>query len=83
MVSVLNGLCYAELVLTFPSTGSDYNFLQKGYGNLLACLYLWASMLLKEAGGRGIGAFTFATYICQVFYPGCRPPGMGMPKQFC
>src|SRR5690606_12475651 len=44
LVSLIGALCYAELTTSFPSTGGDYHFLKKSFGNRIAFLSAWAKM---------------------------------------
>jgi L-type amino acid transporter 9 len=67
-------MCYAELVLTFPKAGSDYTYLREGFGPSLAFLYIWVEVVFMEGCGKAIGALTFSTYFCQMFYFNCAPP---------
>jgi len=66
VLSVIGGLCYAELATTYPSVGGDYVFLQRAYGRSLAFLYGWARMTVITTGSIAFLAFTFGDYMTRV-----------------
>lgn len=66
VLSVIGGLCYAELATTYPSVGGDYAFLQRAYGKNLAFLYAWARMAVITTGSIAFLAFVFGDYMTEV-----------------
>jgi amino acid transporter len=74
VLSVIGGLCYAELATSCPSTGGDYAFLQRAYGRNLAFLYGWARMAVITTGSIAFLAFTFGDYMTKVAPLGAYSP---------
>jgi APA family basic amino acid/polyamine antiporter len=66
-ISLIGGLCYAELSSTFPSTGGDYHFLSLAYGKQMAFLFAWARMSIIQTGSIAVLAYIFGDYVSQVF----------------
>jgi amino acid transporter len=66
VLSVVGGLCYAELATSYPSAGGDYVFLQHAYGRSLAFLYAWARMAVITTGSIAFLAFTFGDYMTEM-----------------
>jgi len=40
VVTTVENLCYIELALTFPQFGGEYLYIRKGFGDLIAFVYL-------------------------------------------
>jgi len=66
LISLIGGLCYAELSTTFPSSGGDYHFLSMAYGKSMAFLFAWARMSIIQTGSIAVLAFIFGDYLAQV-----------------
>lgn len=67
LVSLIGALCYAELTTSFPSTGGDYHFLKKSFGNRIAFLFAWARMSVIQTGSIALLAFIFGDYISEIY----------------
>jgi basic amino acid/polyamine antiporter, APA family len=65
VISLIGALCYAELASAFPSTGGDYHFLRRSFGERLAFLFAWARVSVIQTGSVAILAFIFGDYISQ------------------
>ncbi|XP_003479946.2 solute carrier family 7 member 12-like [Cavia porcellus] len=78
ILSMINGLCVAELGTTFPTSAAPYFFLKKSLGSCVAFLNLW-----MEVFGLFIGlaaqSLLVASYLIQPFYDLCLPPEL--PKK--
>ncbi|XP_038071283.1 cystine/glutamate transporter-like [Patiria miniata] len=74
--SLLGALCFAELGTTYPSSGAVYAYLKAIYGDLVAFLYIWISVLMAIPAFFAIVALTFGDYCLQPLYPDpeCPPP---------
>ncbi len=66
-ISLIGALCYAELASAFPSTGGDYHFLRRSFGDRLAFLFAWARVSVIQTGSVAILAFIFGDYISQFY----------------
>lgn len=62
LLSLLGGLCYAELATTFPHAGGDYVFLTRAYGRRMGFLFAWSELWIVRPGSIGMMAFIFAQY---------------------
>ncbi|XP_033633070.1 Y+L amino acid transporter 2-like [Asterias rubens] len=73
--SLLGALCFAELGTTFTSSGAIYTYLREIYGDFVAFLYLWVSVILAMPSFLAVVALTFGDYCIQPFYPdpACQP----------
>ncbi|XP_038070506.1 large neutral amino acids transporter small subunit 1-like [Patiria miniata] len=74
--SLLGALCYAELGTTWPSSGGAYAYLKAIYGDLVAFLLMWISILMAQPSAFAVVALTFGNYCLQPLYPdpSCPPP---------
>lgn len=66
VLSVIGGLCYAELTTSYPNVGGDYVFVQRAYDRNLAFLYAWARMAVVTTGSIAFLSFTFGDYMTKV-----------------
>lgn len=62
LLSLLGGLCYAELATTYPHAGGDYVFLTRAYGRRMGFLFAWSELWIVRPGSIGMMAFIFAQY---------------------
>ncbi|XP_014668383.1 PREDICTED: Y+L amino acid transporter 2-like [Priapulus caudatus] len=75
LLALLGGLLYAELASTIPKSGGIYTYMNEFFGPLVAFVSLW-SMFLGSPASNAVLAQTGATYVLQLFYGGCKPPGL-------
>lgn len=68
LVSLLAGLCYAELGAAMPRSGGGYIYLREAYGPLVAFLSGWTGFLVSASGSISALAVGLATYF-SAFYP--------------
>ena len=74
-VLVLFGaLCYAELGTLIPKSGGAYAYIQEGFGDMPAFLFMWATAFIVLPTGNAVISLTFAQYVLQPFYPTCPTP---------
>ncbi|XP_071524172.1 Y+L amino acid transporter 2-like isoform X1 [Panulirus ornatus] len=74
LMSMVGGLCYAELGMMIPQSGGNYTYLYEAFGPLPAFLYVWMLVMISIPSSRAIGSLTFAHYILQPFFPDCQEP---------
>ncbi|XP_022081513.1 Y+L amino acid transporter 2-like [Acanthaster planci] len=76
IISLLGALCFAELGTMLPSSGGFYFYLRAIYGEFVAFLYLWVSLVMQAPASCAVVAITFGRYAVQPFFPSadCGPP---------
>ncbi len=57
LVSLVGGLCYAELACAHPDAGGDYHFLHRGLGSSIAFVFAWTRMVVIQPGSIAMMAF--------------------------
>ena len=62
VLTLIGAVCYTELAGMFPTTGGQYVFLQKTYGNLVGFLYGWAFFAVIQTGTIAAVAVAFSKY---------------------
>lgn len=68
IITLLAGLCYAELGAAMPKSGGAYVYLREAYGPMLAFLSGWTSFLVFASGSISALAVGLATYF-SAFWP--------------
>ncbi|GFR82028.1 Y+L amino acid transporter 1 [Elysia marginata] len=63
----MGSLCYSELGTLIPKSGGDYSYVRDAFGDLLAFVYIWVSILLVRPSSLAIMSLTFGTYFAAVF----------------
>lgn len=66
VLSVIGGLCLAELAAAFPDAGGDYHFLRRAYGHRLGFLFAWSRFAVIHTGSMALLGFVFGDYLAQV-----------------
>ncbi|UXH76652.1 APC family permease [Roseateles amylovorans] len=66
VLSVIGGLCFAELAAAFPDAGGDYHFLRRAYGHRLGFLFAWSRFAVIHTGSMALLGFVFGDYLAQV-----------------
>ena len=61
-ISILSGLCYAELGAAMPRAGGAYVYLKEAFGPLWAFISTWTGFLIGGPGSIAALAVAFATY---------------------
>ena len=65
-VSMSGALCFGELAARYPEAGGLYVYLREAFGERVAFLYGWMSMLVMDPGvsaALAVGMATYASYI--------------------
>ena len=62
IVSIFGAMAFAELGTMFPETGGQYVYLQKAYGDFVAYLYGWGSIVVINSAAISAIAYVFASY---------------------
>lgn len=62
VISVLSGLCYAELGAAMPQAGGAYVYLREAFGPLVAFTSTWSGFLIGGPGSIAALAVAFGTY---------------------
>lgn len=62
VISLLAGLCYAELGAAMPRAGGAYVYLSEAYGPIVGFLSGWTSFFVGASGSIAALAVAFATY---------------------
>ncbi len=66
-ISVVGGLCYAELATAYPHPGGNYYYLMRAFGRNIPFLFGWARMTVIQTGSITLLAFIFGDYASQLF----------------
>ncbi|XP_045593137.1 Y+L amino acid transporter 2-like [Procambarus clarkii] len=74
LLSMVGGLCYAELGTTIPRNGGSYVYVLEAFGPIPAFLVLWINILVAKPASQAIVSLTFANYLLQAFLPDSIPP---------
>lgn len=67
LIALMGSLCYSELGTLIPKSGGDYSYVREAYGDLMAFVYIWVSVLLVRPSSLAIMSLTFGTYFAAVF----------------
>jgi len=76
LISLIGGLCYAELSATYPSRGGDYHFLQQAFGRGPARLFAWARLTIIQSGSIAMLAFLVGDYASDLLSLGPNSPAL-------
>lgn len=71
-LTLAGALTYAELGAMMPAAGGQYVYLREAYGDLVAFLFGWFTLLVYQSGGNAALAVGFAEYFGYFF------PRLGM-----
>uniref|UniRef100_A0A8D0D0S0 Zmp:0000001267 n=1 Tax=Sander lucioperca TaxID=283035 RepID=A0A8D0D0S0_SANLU len=74
ILSMLGGLCYAELGTVIPESGAEYIYMLRTAGKVVAFMFVFSFIIvMRPASATGI-ALSIAEYVVAPFYNGCTPP---------
>ena len=62
IITIMGGLCYAELAAMMPHAGGQYVFLREAFSPLWGFLYGWSVFLIIQAGSIAAVGFAFAMF---------------------
>ena len=80
LISLLGGLCYAELGAMIPRAGGIYDYLIEAFGPLPAFLYVWMEVLFVRPSDIVL-LLVFSAYVIEPIFPGCNASGDFLPLQ--
>ena len=63
LLSLAGALTYAELGAMMPEAGGEYVFIREAYGDLLAYLFGWSSVMLIASGGLAAVSTALASFL--------------------
>jgi len=66
LITLIGALVYAELAAAYPSTGGEYTFLTKAYGQPVGFLFAWARTTVIQTGAIAAVAFVLGDYAQQL-----------------
>jgi len=76
----LNGsFCYAELSVTYPKSGGEYNFLRRSFGNPIGFLSGWTSSIAGFAAPIAASAHAFSKYFIDLTHLTIHPLFISIP----
>jgi basic amino acid/polyamine antiporter, APA family len=67
LITLMGALTFAELGGMYPKAGGIYVFLKAAYGDIVAFLYGWVTLLVVNTGSLAYLALAFAKYFNFVF----------------
>jgi amino acid transporter len=67
LITLIGALVYSELAAAYPSTGGEYHFLTRAYGNDVGLLFAWARTTVIQTGAIAAVAFVFGDYAQQLW----------------
>lgn len=67
VISLLGGLCFAELGAMMPKAGGMYVYLSEAYHPVVGFMNEWTSMLISGAGSNAALAIAFPTALAVLF----------------
>ncbi|XP_063764960.1 b(0,+)-type amino acid transporter 1 isoform X4 [Eleginops maclovinus] len=74
LISMLAGLCYAELGTVIPESGGEFIYILRTAGKVMAFMFSFSFIVvMRPASATGV-ALSFAEYVVAPFYSGCKPP---------
>src|SRR5690606_1658461 len=66
VISLVGGLCYAELAAAYPHPGGEYHFLERAFGKDVAFLFAWGRLAVVQTGAIAAVAFVFGDYMQRI-----------------
>lgn len=76
LATLIGALCYAELSTTYPSTGGEYSFLSRAYGQRVGLLFAWARISVIQTGAIAAVGFVYGDYAQQLVPLGSFGPAI-------
>jgi len=67
-MTMSGALCYGELAGRFPRAGGSYAYLREAFGDRIAFLYGWMSLLVMDPGLTAALATGVASYAAYIFH---------------
>jgi basic amino acid/polyamine antiporter, APA family len=76
LISIIGALCYGELATAYPSSGGDYHFLTKAYGQKVGFAFAWARFAIINTGSIALLGFVIGDYLNRVWNLGDHGPAI-------
>jgi amino acid transporter len=67
VATLIGALVYAELAAAYPSTGGEYHFLTRAYGQPIGFLFAWARTTVIQTGAIAAVCFVLGDYAQQIW----------------
>ena len=67
VATLIGALVYAELAAAYPSTGGEYHFLTRAYGQPVGFLFAWARTTVIQTGAIAAVCFVLGDYAQQIY----------------
>jgi amino acid transporter len=67
LATLIGALVYAELAAAYPSTGGEYHFLTRAYGQQVGFLFAWARTTVIQTGAIAAVCFVLGDYAQQLY----------------
>jgi APA family basic amino acid/polyamine antiporter len=67
LITILAGLCFAELASNYTTTGGDITYMQYTAGDAPACMFGWGNVLVNKPALTAIFAWAGGNWISNVF----------------
>lgn len=67
VATLIGALVYAELAAAYPSTGGEYHFLTRAYGQGVGFLFAWARTTVIQTGAIAAVCFVLGDYAQQIW----------------
>ncbi|MGD0731158.1 MAG: amino acid permease [Terracidiphilus sp.] len=64
ILSLLGGMCYAELGASIPEAGGEYAYLRRGFGPRIAFLFGWMHSIVARPASVAAIAAGFMRFVC-------------------
>ncbi|CAN7993833.1 unnamed protein product, partial [Ixodes pacificus] len=80
VLTLIGGLCYAELGALLPAAGGDYAYLIAGgkwlgkFGDVVPFFHAWFFLLISDPMSAALQGLTFSSYMLSIVYRSCPPP---------
>jgi APA family basic amino acid/polyamine antiporter len=76
VATLIGALVYAELAASYPSTGGEYHFLTRAFGQDVGFLFAWARTTVIQTGAIAAVAFVLGDYAQELYALGAHGPAI-------
>ncbi|XP_052061856.1 b(0,+)-type amino acid transporter 1-like [Mytilus californianus] len=73
LLALLGALSYSELGTMIRKSGGEYAYMKEAYGDVMAFLFAWTSVIVIRTSSVAIISLTFGEYMA-TFFPMCGSP---------
>ena len=77
IICLIGALCLAELGTMITKSGGIYAYMQEAFGDFMAFLYMWVSMIVIFPAANAVIALACGYYILQPLFP-CGAPDVSV-----